>query len=69
VILKEYYQIKDKCREDLLMYMKEAVSLLPLINNPKILDIGCGTGVPTIWLAANLGGTITAIDTDSASLE
>ena len=28
-----------------------------------------GTGVPTIWLAENYGGTITAIDTDSASLE
>ena len=49
--------------------MAEAISLLPKINNPKILDIGCGTGVPTIWLAENYGGTITAIDTDNNALE
>ncbi|MBE0676673.1 MAG: methyltransferase domain-containing protein [Bacteroidales bacterium] len=68
-MLEEYYQIKDQCRAGLLKYMAEAVSLLPKINNPKILDIGCGTGVPTIWLAENYGGKITAIDTDVASLE
>jgi cyclopropane fatty-acyl-phospholipid synthase-like methyltransferase len=68
-MLKEYYQIKDKCRAGLLKYLAEAVSLLPKINNPKILDIGCGTGVPTVWLAENFGGTITAIDTDKSALE
>jgi cyclopropane fatty-acyl-phospholipid synthase-like methyltransferase len=68
-MLKEYYKIKDICRAGLLKYMAEAVSLLPKINNPKILDIGCGTGVPTVWLAENFGGTITAIDTDKSALE
>ncbi len=68
-MLKEYYQIKDSCRVGLLQYLAEAVSLLPEISNPKILDIGCGTGVPTIWLAENYGGTITAIDTDKGALE
>lgn len=63
-MLKEYYQIKDNCRAGLLKYMAEAVSILPKINNPKILDIGCGTGVPTLWLAENYGGIITAIDSD-----
>lgn len=43
--------------------------MLPKINNPKILDIGCGTGVPTVWLAENYGGTISAIDTDKRALE
>jgi len=66
---KEYYQIKDNCRVGLLKYMAEAVSLLPKINNPKVLDIGCGTGVPTIWLAETYGGIITAIDTDLHALE
>ena len=68
-MLKEYYQIKDNCRAGLLKYMAEAVSLLPKINNPKILDIGCGTGVPTIWLAETYGGIITAIDKDNVALE
>ena len=66
---KEYYQIKDKCREELLKYLAEAVSLLPKIKNPKILDIGCGTGVPTLWLAENYGGIITAVDTDEDALD
>lgn len=50
-------------------YLAEAVSLLPKISNPKILDIGCGTGVPTLWIAENYGGVITAIDTDKRALE
>ncbi len=66
---KEYYQIKDKCRSGLLKYLAKAVSLLPKINNPKILDIGCGTGVPTLWLAENYGGIITAIDSDKDALD
>lgn len=65
---KEYYQIKDKCREGVLKYLAEAVSLLPEANNPRILDIGCGTGIPTIWLAEKYGGTITAIDIDKDAL-
>jgi len=68
-MLKEYHQIKDNCRTGLLKYLAEAVSLLPKVNNPRILDIGCGTGVPTIWLSENYGGIITAIDTDGNALE
>jgi cyclopropane fatty-acyl-phospholipid synthase-like methyltransferase len=68
-MIKEYYQIKDNCRTGLLKYMAKAVSLLPKAINPKILDIGCGTGVPTIWFVENYGGIITAIDTDISALE
>lgn len=64
-----YYQIKDNCRNGLSKYMAKTVSLLSEINNPKILDIGCGTGVTTIWLAENYGGIITAIDTDESALK
>jgi len=68
-LIKEYFQTKDNCRRGLLKYLAEAVSLLPKINNPKILDIGCGTGIPTIWFTENYGGIITAIDTDERALE
>jgi cyclopropane fatty-acyl-phospholipid synthase-like methyltransferase len=34
-----------------------------------ILDIGSGTGVPTLWLADNYSGSITAIDTDNSALD
>jgi len=66
---EEYYKIKDNCRAGLLKYLEKAVTLLPRTDNPKILDIGCGTGVPTIWFAENNGGRITAIDTDKGALE
>lgn len=65
----EYYQIKDNCRKGLLKYLAKAFSLIPKIEKPKILDIGCGTGVPTLWLAENLNGTISAIDTDKNALD
>lgn len=69
VMINEYYSIKDKCRIGLLKYLGRAFSFIPKINNPKILDIGCGTGVPTIWMAENLQGRVTAIDTDKNSLD
>jgi cyclopropane fatty-acyl-phospholipid synthase-like methyltransferase len=65
----EYFRIKDKCRQGLLDYLEKAFSLIPRLDNPKILDIGCGTGVPTFWVAENYGGIITAIDTDKNALK
>jgi cyclopropane fatty-acyl-phospholipid synthase-like methyltransferase len=64
----EYLQIKDKCRKGLLKYLEKALSLIPEFNDPKILDIGCGTGVPTLWMAENCNGNIIAIDPDKNSL-
>ena len=69
VMMKEYYKIKDRCREGLMKYMAEALVYLPEIRNPKVLDIGCGTGVPTICFAENYGGMITAIDNDINAIE
>lgn len=65
----EYYTIKDNCRKGLIKYLEKAFSLIPETDNPEILDIGCGTGVPTLWLANRFAGSITAIDTDTHSLE
>ncbi len=43
--------------------------MLPKRDNPKILDIGCGTGIPTIELAKISGGDIVAIDIDQDALD
>jgi cyclopropane fatty-acyl-phospholipid synthase-like methyltransferase len=43
--------------------------MIPEIPDPQILDIGCGTGVPTLWIAENRKGLITAIDPDKEAID
>jgi len=42
--------------------------MLPQLDSPRILDIGCGRGVPTIQLARLSNGQIIGLDIDAASL-
>jgi len=65
---KEYFDIKDNCRKGLLIYLEKAISILPKIENPQILDAGCGSGVPTLFIAEKFDGKITAIDPDIKSI-
>ncbi len=65
---KTYLQIKDQCRKDLLQYLEKAISAIPEIKDREILDAGCGSGVPTLFIAEKLGGNITAFDPDTASV-
>lgn len=64
----DYFVIRDRCRTGLVKYLEQILNDLPEILHPKMLDIGCGTGVPTLWLADKYGGTITAVDTDPQAL-
>lgn len=66
--MNDYYLIKDKCREGLIRHLGNACCKIQRTDSYRMLDIGCGTGVPTFWLADNFSGTITAIDTDKNSL-
>ena len=64
-----YFDIKDNCRKGLLKYLLKAISTIPAIESPMILDIGCGSGVPTLALAEYYtGSTITAVDIDAKSI-
>lgn len=67
--MNEYYKIKDGCRQGLIKYLAQACEKLPRLNNCNILDIGCGSGVPTFWLSENFSGNITALDADSKAIE
>ncbi len=58
----------DEFREIFLKYTQKAFHLLPKLYNPQILDIGCGTGVPTIELAKLTNGYINAMDINSKDL-
>ena len=60
---------KDQIREHFLKYTKQAFQILPKIEEPHILDVGCGSGTPTIELAKLSDGKITGIDIDQNSLD
>ncbi len=45
-----------------------AHDFLPKMIEPHILDVGCGSGVPTLELAKMSNGTIIAIDVDMEAL-
>jgi len=66
--MNKYFTIKDRCRQELVKYLDQACSKIYLSENARILDIGCGTGVPTMWLANHFPGTITAIDKDAVAI-
>lgn len=65
VVLEEIEQV----RTGFLKYTRKAFLKLPRLENPRILDIGCGSGVPTIELAKLSGGEVTGIDIDQSCLE
>jgi cyclopropane fatty-acyl-phospholipid synthase-like methyltransferase len=68
-VKNDYYLLKDKCRKGLLKHLEKAFSVIPGYDDPLILDTGCGTGVPTLWMAENLSGKITAVDSDKNAIE
>jgi ubiquinone/menaquinone biosynthesis C-methylase UbiE len=60
---------KDRIRKRLLKYTRKAFRMLPKLDKPCILDIGCGSGVPTMELAKLCDGKITALDIDQDMLD
>ena len=50
-------------------YTKKAFKMIPPIKNPKILDIGCGPGVPTVLLAKLSYGEVIGLDTHQPYLD
>ncbi len=55
--------------EKRLEYTRRAFKLLPRIPEPNILDIGCGSGLPTVELARLGNGIVTGVDIDGAALD
>lgn len=59
----------DDFRERFIKYTRKAFQMLPKLIEPQILDVGCGSGVPTIELAKLSDGEITGIDINQPELD
>lgn len=66
---RDIFEIKDECRKKLSRYTLRAYSLIPEVDNPLILDIGCGTGVSSLEILKKCNGIIYAVDPDLSSIE
>ena len=59
----------DRFRKVFSKYTTEAFQKLPKLDKPRILDIGCGSGVPTMELAKLSDGEVIGIDIDQELLD
>ena len=60
---------KDLIREGLNKYTRKAFHVLPELDKPRILDVGCGSGVPTMELARLSNGQIVGLDINQLLLD
>ena len=59
----------DLLRSNLLSYTERAFHRLPKFERPRILDIGCGSGIATVAITRISGGDTVAIDIEPTLLE
>jgi len=60
---------KERIRKRLLKYTRKAFRMLPELDKPRILDVGCGSGVPTMELARLSNGEIIGLDINQDLLD
>ncbi|MFC1901820.1 class I SAM-dependent methyltransferase [Chloroflexota bacterium] len=66
----ELFQVqKDKIRKRLHKYTRRAFRMLPQMDKPRILDIGCGSGISTLEVARLSQGEVIGIDIDQPALD
>jgi cyclopropane fatty-acyl-phospholipid synthase-like methyltransferase len=58
----------EELRAGFLKYTCEAYTLLPAMDHPRVLDIGCGSGAATMEIVRLGGGEVVGIDTDASAL-
>jgi ubiquinone/menaquinone biosynthesis C-methylase UbiE len=67
--LEKFEHARDLLRARMNKYTERAFRIIPYMDTPGILDIGCGSGIPTLALAGLCNGRITAMDTDQDALD
>jgi len=68
-ILEEIYQDLQRENPPRLEFTRRAFELLQQLDAPRILDIGCGQGEPTLELARLSKGEIIGMDTNQGDLD
>ena len=68
-ILSEIYDNLTAEGPERTRYTRKAFRMLPGLEKPRILDIGCGAGEPTLELARLTQGEITGIDINQPALD
>ncbi|OLS14483.1 MAG: putative methyltransferase [Promethearchaeota archaeon CR_4] len=64
-----YHQLGiEELRGRLIKYTRATFQLLPFLQHPRILDIGCGTGSSTLALANLSLGELVGIDIDQQAI-
>ena len=64
----QFQRKKDLIRKRFLKYTRKAFRMLPQLDKPQILDVGCGSGFPTMELARLSNGEVTGMDIDEELL-
>jgi len=67
-ILRELHGEMSRGSPVRLGFTRKAFQMLPELDNPRILDLGCGQGGPTLELARLSGGQVTGLDIDQSAL-
>jgi len=68
-LAEELREYKDGLRQRLLPFTRKAFGMMTGVKNPSILDIGCGSGIPTLELVRMGAAHVTAIETDHVQLD
>ena len=66
--VQEFEFRRDLVRARLCRFTRKAFQLLPRLDSPCILDVGCGSGVATIELTKLCDGQIVALDINEHDL-
>jgi ubiquinone/menaquinone biosynthesis C-methylase UbiE len=66
---EDILSISNRFRKNFLEFTGKAFYLIPNLHKPRILDIGCGSGIPSLELAQMSNGYVVAVDTNQFQLE